>query len=209
MISNMPNTRAYRSPRREHAAAQTRHDIVDAARRLFLRAGYAQVTVADIAREAGTAVKTVYSSMGGKTEILNEIVSAAVTDSGAEQTVVRVQQATDLATVLAIVARGTRLGNEHHRDAIAILNGAMVVHQSAEALWEQGTSLYRHALVQIAEHLEVLGALPPGMSVARAADVLWFCFGLSSWRTLIHDCGWTWDEAEAWLARKAATLLAD
>ena len=49
-------------------------------------------------------MKTVYSSMGGKAEILNEIVSAAVADSGAEQTVARVRQATDLATALATVA---------------------------------------------------------------------------------------------------------
>ncbi|WP_107081678.1 helix-turn-helix domain-containing protein [Streptomyces sp. SBT349] len=42
----------------------------DAATRLFVDHGSANVTVADIAREAGTAVPTVYASTGGKGAVL-------------------------------------------------------------------------------------------------------------------------------------------
>src|ERR1700733_6671145 len=108
----MSDARPYHSPRRELSAAATRRDILAAARRLFAASGYAQVTVADIAREAGTAVKTVYASVGGKAEILNQIVLSAVSSSGAQETVRRVRATTDAATALAALAHGTRVGNE-------------------------------------------------------------------------------------------------
>ena len=59
-------SRSYRSVRRDRTAADTRAAILSAAMRLFLERGYGPVTVADIAREAGTAVPTVYASTGGK-----------------------------------------------------------------------------------------------------------------------------------------------
>jgi AcrR family transcriptional regulator len=203
----MADVRPYHSPRRELSAAATRRDIIDAARRLFARGGYAQVTVADVAREAGTAVKTVYASAGGKAEILREIVHDAVTSSGALETVAQVRGTTDAAAALTLLAHGTRLGNEHHREAIAILYSAMPVDESAEDLWTQGTSVYRTALREVAEHLESLGALKADMTVDQCADLLWFCFGLASWRTLVNDCHWTWEQAEAELAAIAIRLL--
>lgn len=204
----MTDARPYHSPRRELSAATTRRDILAAARRLFAAHGYAQVTVADIAREAGTAVKTVYASVGGKAEIHDEIVLSAVTSSGAEQTVRRVRATTDAAAALAALAHGTRAGNELQRETIEILYSAMPVHEHAEALWEQGTSLYRNALREVAEHLAGLGALAEGITIDRCADILWFCFGLDAWRTLTRDCHWTWDDAETWLTATAVALLA-
>lgn len=200
-------TRPYHSPRRSEAAAATRLDILDAARRLFLDRGYAQVTVADIAREAGIAVKTVYASAGGKAEILQEIVGTAVSTSGAQETVDRVRRCADGVSALAALARGTRRGNERNRASVTILFGALPVHESAGALWEEGTAVYRQALHDVAEHLSLTGALREGIEVERCADLLWLCFGLGAWRTLVEECGWTWDAAEEQLTAMAAGLL--
>jgi AcrR family transcriptional regulator len=203
----MSQARNYHSPRRELSAAATRRDLIAAARRLFVGHGYAQVTVADIAREAGTAVKTVYASVGGKAEILREILEGARQDSGAEETIAQVRATSDAATCLALLAHGTRLGNEGQGETLAILNSAMHVHQHAEALWEQIATAYRAALRLAAEHLDDLGRLPAGMTADRCTDLLWFCFGPQAWRTLVGDCHWTWDEAETRLAATATTLL--
>jgi AcrR family transcriptional regulator len=46
--------------RRERKKAQTRQSLIDAARRLFYERGYEQVTVAQIAAEADTAVTTLF-----------------------------------------------------------------------------------------------------------------------------------------------------
>jgi hypothetical protein len=45
------------------------------------------------------------------------------------------------------------------------------------------------------------------MTVSQCADLLWLCFGLAAWRTLVHDCHWTWDQAEATLTAMATRLL--
>ncbi|GAA3669291.1 hypothetical protein GCM10022267_64970 [Lentzea roselyniae] len=37
--------------------------------------------------------------------------------------------------------------------------------------------------------------------------MLWFCFGFGTWRTLVKECGWSWDDAERWLARQAVTIF--
>ncbi|MBM9509903.1 TetR/AcrR family transcriptional regulator [Actinacidiphila acididurans] len=203
----MSQTRAYHSPRRTRAAAATRRDIVEAARRLFLDRGYAQVTVADIAQAAGTAVKTVYASAGGKAEILREIVGAGVAGSDAEETLRRVRACPDGASALAELARGTRRGNEEHREAVSVLYSALPVHESAEALWAQATTGYREALGEVANHLAATGALRPDLDAARCADLLWLCFGFGAWRTLVAECGWDWDAAERELTRMATGML--
>jgi AcrR family transcriptional regulator len=204
----MTASRSYHSPRRREVAAATRGSILQAARELFAARGYGRVTVADIARQAGVAAKTVYASAGGKADILSELIGQAAEDSGARETLAAARRATGLAEAMRILARGTRAGNESHQDAIEIMYAAMPVHDDAQALWEQGTSLYREVLDGIAAHLSDTGLLSPDLDPARAADMLWFCFGPASWRTLTRECHWTWDEAERWLASQAEKMLA-
>ncbi|WP_169922733.1 TetR/AcrR family transcriptional regulator [Streptomyces lushanensis] len=190
-------------------AAETHRDIIDAARRLFLERGYAHVTVADIAREAGTAVKTVYTSAGSRLDILRETIHHAAAHSGGEGTAEFIRNSEDGPSAIALLAHRTRLSNEHHRESIAILYSALPVQENAAELWEEGTSLYFCALREIASHLDGLGALRPGLTVDRCADELFFCFGLNAWRTLVDDLGRTWDQAEAELTAIATRILMD
>jgi AcrR family transcriptional regulator len=62
--------RPYRSPRREEQAAATRRAILRAARDLFVRRGYAETTVAEVARRAKVSVDTLYASVGRKPQLL-------------------------------------------------------------------------------------------------------------------------------------------
>lgn len=203
----MPGTRAYHSPRRERAAAATRSEIMTAARELFAARGYPRVTVAEIARAAHTAVKTVYASAGGKAEILAELLATAVADSGGEENLARVRATTDLASAMAVVAHGTRLGNETLSDIVDIFYSAIASDEGAEAIWAQGAAEYRRVLSEIARHVAGFGGLAPGMDVAHATDLLWFCFGFGAWRVLVKECGWSFDAAEAWLCAQAIQTL--
>ena len=54
-------------------AAETRRQIVRAARRLFVDSGYAGTTVEAIAAEAGVALATVYKAFGTKAAIAREL----------------------------------------------------------------------------------------------------------------------------------------
>jgi hypothetical protein len=51
------------------------------------------------------------------------------------------------------------------------------------------------------------GALRPGLSVGRAADILWFYTGPWAYRGLVTDRGWSLDEYEAWIAGTLCTQL--
>src|SRR6202045_341066 len=62
--------RQYDSSRRQRQAAQTRADILQAARRLFSARGYVATTIEAIAAEAEVAEATVYAGFGSKRGIL-------------------------------------------------------------------------------------------------------------------------------------------
>jgi AcrR family transcriptional regulator len=205
----MPPTRPYRSVRRETGAAATRRDILVAARELFATQGYTRVTVADIAGRAGIAVKTVYASAGTKADILNELLAAAVHSSGAEETLAAIHETDDLESAMRQLASGTRRGQETHQESLDILFSSMASHETAEDIWRQATEYYRETLRRVAEHLHGQGLLAAGLDVGAAADRLWFCFGLTAWRTLVKDCGWPYEEAERWLRVQAVGMLAD
>jgi AcrR family transcriptional regulator len=199
--------RSYHSPRRREDAAETRRDIVDAARRLFAAQGYARVPVADIAATAGVSVKTVYASVGNKAEILAEIISVSIQESDAAASLERVRASKDLRGVVAELAAGTRQGNEGLQDTVEIIYSALGAHEVAERAWQDSTTAYRAALQEAADHMVALGVARAGLSAAKIGDVLWLSFGFGAWRTLVRDCGWSWDAAEEWLREQAFAVL--
>jgi AcrR family transcriptional regulator len=62
--------RRYHSPTRREQAQATRQAVLGAARALFTTRGYAETSVADIARRAEVSVDTVYTSVGRKPQVL-------------------------------------------------------------------------------------------------------------------------------------------
>lgn len=202
-------SRTYRSARREEAAARTRQDILEAARSLFTAHGYARVTMADIARAAGVAVKTLYASAGTKTQLLHALLAADVADSRASGLSEEVRRQRDAASAVACLAHGTRLNTERFAASIDLLLSSMASDDGAREVWDYVRTEYRQALRDSAQHLVDLGAVAPHLDVDGVSDRLWVCFGLSSWRVLVIDCGWSYDDAEHLLTRQALSLLQD
>jgi AcrR family transcriptional regulator len=202
----MPSKRAYVSPLREQAAAQTRVLILQRAAELFAERGFGRVTVADIASAAGVASKTVFASVGSKSDILDQIVDQGVAASGYEQSMQQVRDLQAPEAILKALARGTRIGNEGQFTVHEAIRKALPVHENGEALWERATAVYRDALHAAARHLHTLSP-PPAYSAEDTADLLWFWFGPSGWRTLVVENGWSWDRAEDFLYRTAVATL--
>jgi AcrR family transcriptional regulator len=203
----MTAERRYVSPHRDKAAAQTRASILRQAAELFAERGYGRVTVADIAKGAGVAHKTVFASVGSKADILDQIVDQAVTESGYQQAVTGILTLTTPGQVLRALAHGTRVGNEEQSTAQEAIRQALPVHEDGESLWERATAAYRDALRTVAGHLAAVGAGLDGHSVPEAADLLWLWFGPTGWRTLVAEGGWSWDQAEEALYRTALATL--
>ncbi|GAB3959793.1 TetR/AcrR family transcriptional regulator [Actinoallomurus acanthiterrae] len=202
----MPAKRSYVSPLREQSAARTRELILRQATELFAERGYGRVTVADIAAAAGVASKTVFASVGSKSDILNRIVDQGVSASGYEQAMRALLEERTPESVLRALAHGTRMGNEGQFTVHEAIRKALPGHEDGEALWERATADYRDALRTAARHLHTLSPSPT-YSVKETADLLWHWFGPTGWRTLVVENGWTWDRAEDVLCRTALAAL--
>lgn len=197
---------SYNSPRRQQAAAATRQAIIEAAQELFASQGYACTTVAQIAEAAQVAANTVYTSVGGKPQLLAAITESGTGDPDVAGTLAAVARATDPAEVIRLTAAGTRRVNQRRAKAVAVLLDSAQADPAAAEMLRTTVRAYRDALATLARRLEDLGALrPPDLN--RAADVLWYLFGWMSWRILITDLHWSWDEAEQWLAQRGIDAL--
>ncbi|MGH3169139.1 MAG: TetR/AcrR family transcriptional regulator [Trebonia sp.] len=193
----------YRSPRREDAAADTRRAILSHARELFLKRGYAATTVPEIAHAARVATQTVYASTGGKAAMFAELLEPAINDPTAAEAMIAARQAEDPERVLALCAAAARRGQERYWDILYGLMRRPPEDELAQRAVANVTEKCADALAVIAQRLEDLGALKPGISPARGTDILWFYFGPSAWASLVGDRGWTFDQAAQWLLHSA------
>jgi AcrR family transcriptional regulator len=200
-------TRAsYNSPRRQQAAAATREAIIEAALELFACQGYARTTVAQIAEAARVAANTVYTSVGGKPQLLAAITESGTGDPDVAETLTAVARTSDPAEVIRLTATGTRQVNERRAKAVAVLLDSAQADPAAAEMLQVTVRYYRETLGTLAGRLEDLGAVQ-SPDLNRAADIFWYLFGWTSWRTLITDLGWSWDDAEQWLAQRGIDAL--
>jgi AcrR family transcriptional regulator len=200
-------TRAsYNSPRRQQAAAATREAIIEAALELFACQGYARTTVTQIAEAARVAANTVYTSVGGKPQLLAAITEGGTGDPDVAETLTAVARTSDPAEVIRLTAAGTRQVNERRAKAVAVLLDSAQADPAAAEMLQVTVRYYRETLGTLAGRLEDLGAVQ-SPDLSRATDIFWYLFGWTSWRTLITDLGWSWDEAEQWLAQQGIDAL--
>lgn len=67
-----------RIERAEAEKAETRRRVVTAAHKLFVKKGYVATTIADIAKEAGVAVQSVYTAGQSKADLMHHVVDMTV-----------------------------------------------------------------------------------------------------------------------------------
>jgi AcrR family transcriptional regulator len=199
--------RTYQSARRTQAAADTRMAILDAARRLFLGYGYGKVTVQDIAREASTAVPTVYASTGGKAAILGILIDEAMVDPIVGETLAKVDQCADARDAIAELVHGVRVDNERYHDIVAIMRDAATLDEIAAGVLERSDAYYRQCLEKAVDHIRVTSGLVAGLTRERAADIAWFYLGHDAWNRLAVAGQWSWDDAEQWLTGQLTAAL--
>jgi AcrR family transcriptional regulator len=201
--------RPYASPVRAESAARTRRAVLDAAARLFVAQGYVRTTVADIAAGAGVAVNTVYTSVGGKPQLVLALTEEATGDELIEATLADAAGAPDPRTALQRLARGTGQVARRHLGILTLLVDNRTTDPAVDAAWQLAAGVYRSRQDQIADRLHADGALRADVSRTRAREVVWFYMSVSTWRTA-RDLGWEWDTIADWLADQlAAALLAE
>ncbi len=153
-------------PRRQGGALQaeqTRHDILQAARRRFATQGYAATSLKDVAADAGVSVQTLYDSIGSKADLvrrLNDLVDIEA-DVGEIAATVGTEQ--DPRVIARIPARITRRLLERCDDILrAAFTGAQ-----AEPDSRRGRSRKADAGIEPARRLSPVG-LPGSARSVRA-----------------------------------------
>jgi len=203
--------RTYNSPRRQEQAAATRRQILDAARRLFERQGYAATTMAQVAGEAGVALKTVYLAFATKSGLLQALWNVTLRgDDGevpvAEQDWYReMLEEPDPERQLSLNARNSRLGKERVASVGEVIRSGAAADPEIAALWARIQGQYHQNQRAVVESLAGKKAL--ALDVDRAADLLWLINHPNTWQLLVGERGWTADEYEHWAADTARREL--
>lgn len=205
--------RRYSSQLRTEQAVQTRRRIIETAHRLFVEEGYAATTIDAVAEAAGVSRKTVFSSVGGKVDLLRVAMEWAVAGDDApvaltDRDEIRALLASiDAAALLrrwagvitAIGARTARL--------FAALEVAAGTDAEARTL---ATRLERQRLDgarRIVDRLIQLGALDRALKRAEAADIAWLSTDPLLYDRLVRVRGWSSKRFETWLAESLCRQL--
>jgi AcrR family transcriptional regulator len=213
MAGDVKSKRSYTSPRRRAQAEATRRDILAAARRLFEQQGYPATTMAQVAREAGVALKTVYLAFETKSGVLRALWNLSLRgDEGdapvAERAWYReVLEEPDPERQLRRNARNSALGKRRIGAVIEVIRAAAPTDPDIAALWNRIQTEYRANQRAIVETLEAKGALVPGLDVERAADILWAINNPDLWQLLVGRRSWTPEQYERWCADLACAQL--
>src|SRR5215217_781572 len=193
-----PVKRRYRSPKRELQARQTREEIVGAARRLFVRDGFARTTVEAIAREAGVSAQTVYASVGSKRAIVGALIDQMEAEGGSEDLRRELTSAEDPREQLRVIVRFNRRLFERGQEILRIIM-ATRVDPEMESLWQEGDVRRREGQARWVGEWSEAAALRPGLGEGEAADVLWALTGPEVYGLFVVDCGWPGPRFEEWL----------
>jgi AcrR family transcriptional regulator len=204
--SSSPSGR-YNSARRRQQAAETRGAILAAASRLFVERGYAGTSLEAIAQEAGVAVQTVYNSVGGKRALLPAINDFIDEEAGLEPALAELEAATDPHRLLRLTVRLTRQFAERKGDYLAVLEAAATSDPDLGSIMEEGRRRHRAGTLSIASKLASFGALRPGLTAARAGQILGVITWVENHTQLVRDYGLSYDEAEDWLTSILEDLL--
>jgi AcrR family transcriptional regulator len=207
------STRVYNSPVREESARRTRLQIVDAARELFLERGYASCSVTDIAASAGVARPTVLSVFGSKAQLLREVVDVAMAGDDEPVPIAErrwfqpVWQATAPADCLVAYAHVCTLISRRSAAVVEVVRRASDENEEVGEQWATLQRNRRTGARTIVSRARELGPLAPGLTSARAVDLLWWLNDQHHYTTLVTASGWSEKSFDRWLARQMTHQL--
>jgi AcrR family transcriptional regulator len=203
----MTEARAYRSPRRAAQAAETRRQILSAARRLFSERGYAFTPINAIAAEAGVSVPTVYANVGSKAQLALALVEFINDEVDMASLAAAQFSATTPRAVLAANAHLARVLNEQCGDIILSLLSAAASSAEVDPAASEGRRVHREGCEAVAARLDAMGALAEHVDVDQAGAILATYTGPEAVGRLILEYGWSFDEVETWLGDAMPRLL--
>jgi AcrR family transcriptional regulator len=208
-----PVKKPYTSTLRAAQARATRRAIVDAAAQLFIERGYGATTVDAIAEAAGVSRKTVFTSVGGKTEALKLAIDWAIAGDDEPVPMLKrphvkaMQHEPDVRQILASQARYVRQAAARTAPLHQVVQSAAGLDADIGALAEDGRAQRIRGMRIMAQTLADRGALKPDLTPSEAADILWLLIDPGVYHRLVIEQKWTPDRYQDWLTDALISLL--
>lgn len=199
--------RAYRSPRREQQAAETRAVVLTAATTLFGTRGWSATGMRDVAREAGVAVETVYANFRSKTELLMAAIDVGVVGDDAP---VPLAERPEFARLSAgdfadRVAAAARLITGINRRISGLRRALGEAAASEPELATKLTQAENRRRVNIRQGMQLITGHEIGDDVR---DGVWAVTSVDVFHLLTGIARWSVPRYEKWVAEMLSTLLA-
>lgn len=197
--------RDYRSDLRAAQARDTRRAVVDAAAALFVADGYTGTTVDAIAVRAGVSRKTVFTSVGGKAELLKLALDWAIAGDdepvavGDRPEVQQLMDQQDAAAILAGWASVLVMIDRRVAGLFRALEVAADVDEAARTVLATTTKQRLQGARGVVRRLTELDALRPGLDHDDAVDVTWLASDPVLYDRLVRQRRWSTARFENWL----------
>jgi AcrR family transcriptional regulator len=191
--------RPYRATLRQEQARQTRLRILRSARQLLVDKGYGQITMQQVAREAGVAYQTVYAQFGTKLRLAMEVCDADLQHVAGALALVDKSGLDDRpVVVLRTIAAMARRLYEPCADLLRSMreSGDAELIRRFKQIERRRHELVAAALVQPLAHP---AGRRPEFSVAERIDVVWTLAGPETYEQLVLDRHWSPERYEQWL----------
>jgi len=214
MKDHPPTKRPYDARRRRERAGEERRAtqlrVVEAARRLFLTKGYVATTMAEIAREAGVALQSVYSAGQSKADLLHLVTDLAV--AGDDQQVMLL----DRPTYAAIAAepdpeRQVQMAAALTAETMERLAPVWVAYREAAAVDAKAAAnlvaAHRRRHETFAGIFEMLPEHHLRRSREEAIDTAWAIGSIDVFLLLRTIQGWDAQQYASWLGQTLTELL--
>jgi AcrR family transcriptional regulator len=203
--------RPYDSARRREQARQTRAAILEAARQRFLDDGFAPTTIAAIANDAQVSVDTIYKAFGGKPGLVNAICQQALSGEGPVPAEVRSDslQAHERDPRQIIRGWGKLTAEIAPRVApiLLLVRAAATADPEMARLQSQLGAQRLERMTDNARNLANTGGLHHGLSVKRAAEIMWTYSSPELYELLVLTRGWPLKHYSTFIADAMIAVL--
>ena len=213
MTAKLTPKRKYDSSRRQAQARQTRLQIAEAARSLFLERGYAGTTIEAIGEAAGVAAETIYATFKNKRNILSFLFDILV---GGDDEAIRLVDRPNPQAVFKETDQQRQL-SMFARDITSILHRAAPIFEIlriAAKTEPEIAALVQHLLKErmdnmslVAKHVTANGPLREGLDRSRAAELIWSMTSPELYLLFRRDRQWSDDQYTEWLTETLTRLL--
>lgn len=201
--------RSYNSETRDAQAAQTRHHILEAAKKLFKTEGFDQVTIHKLAKAADVSMPTIYALFKSKRGVLQALIDSALPQEQFAALVDESMQEKSPQKRLGITAKLARKIYDAEKDQTDILRGATMVAPELKELEQEREKRRYQRQAEYVKKMMKEKFLAKGLTLQTARDILWALTGRDMYRMLVIEREWTSDQYEKWLAQLLVTSLLD